>query len=44
MLRSYRAKPELDGAVCFGINCMVVEGDRQTVSVGQQVDVALAFL
>jgi hypothetical protein len=44
LLRSYRTKPELDGAVCFGMNCMAVEGDRQTVSIGQQVDLALASL
>ena len=44
LLRSYRAKPALDGAICFGMNCIVVEGDRQTISIGQQVDVELAFL
>jgi uncharacterized protein YcbX len=43
LLRSYRTKPALDGAICFGMNCIVVEGERQTISIGQQVDVALAF-
>lgn len=44
LLRSYRAKPALDGAICFGMNCIVVEGEPQTIRVGQQVDVELAFL
>lgn len=37
-------KPELDGAICFGMNCIVVEGEQQTIAVGQQVELTLAFL
>jgi uncharacterized protein YcbX len=36
-------KPELDGAICFGMNCIVVEGERQAISIGQQVELTLAF-
>lgn len=43
LLRSYRTKPELDGAICFGMNCIVVEGERQMIAVGQQVELTLAF-
>jgi uncharacterized protein YcbX len=43
LLRSYRSKPELDGAICFGMNGIVVEGEQEQISVGQQVEVVLAF-
>lgn len=43
ILQSYRAKPEVDGAVCFGMNNILLDGDGQRVEVGQPVDVTLAF-
>jgi uncharacterized protein YcbX len=43
ILQSYRAKPELDGAICFGMNSIVIEGDGQRLRVGQEVTVTLAF-
>jgi len=43
ILQSYRAKPELDGAICFGMNCIVVAGAGLRLKVGQRVDVTLAF-
>lgn len=39
----YRAKPELDGALCFGMNCIVAEGDGELLRVGQDIEVELAF-
>jgi len=43
VLQSYRAKPELDGAICFGMNAIVTEGAGQRLRVGQQVVANLAF-
>lgn len=43
ILQSYRAKPELDGALCFGMNAIVTAGDGLLVQVGQEIEVALAF-
>jgi uncharacterized protein YcbX len=43
VLRSYRTKPELDGAICFGMNCIVTQGEVQQIEVGQHVGVTLAF-
>jgi len=43
ILQSYRAKPELDGALCFGMNAIVTAGDGRIVRVGQEIEVALAF-
>ncbi len=43
VLRSYRSKPELDGAICFGMNGIVVEGEQELITVGQQVELELAF-
>lgn len=43
IMQSYRAKPELDGALCFGMNCLVVAGAGQVLSVGQEIEVTLAF-
>ncbi|MBY0556636.1 MAG: MOSC N-terminal beta barrel domain-containing protein [Burkholderiaceae bacterium] len=43
IMQSYRAKPELEGALCFGMNCLVVAGAGQLVSVGQEIFVTLAF-
>jgi uncharacterized protein YcbX len=43
ILQGYRAKPEVDGAICFGMNNILLEGDGQQVRVGQEIDVELAF-
>lgn len=43
ILQSYRAKPELDGALCFGMNAILTAGDGQLVRVGQEIAVELAF-
>lgn len=43
LLQAYRAKPELDGAVCFGMNSILITGDGQRVRVGQEIVVTLAF-
>ena len=43
LLRGYRAKAELDGAICFGMNSIVVEGGQQSIHVGQEIGVTLAF-
>lgn len=43
ILATYRAKPALDGAICFGMNCIVTAGDGEQLVVGQQVNVRIAF-
>ncbi len=43
MMQSYRRKPQLDDAVCFGMNCIVTAGEGQRLVVGQQVEMTLAF-
>ncbi|MDC8760237.1 MOSC domain-containing protein [Janthinobacterium fluminis] len=43
ILQSYRGKPELDGAICFGMNCIVVDGADERIRVGQEIGVELAF-
>jgi uncharacterized protein YcbX len=43
ILRTYRTKPAMDDAICFGMNSIVTEGDGQRVVVGQAVTMTLAF-
>ena len=43
VMQSYRAKPEVDGALCFGMNSILTGGDGLTVRVGQEIAVTLAF-
>ena len=43
IMQSYRAKPELDGALCFGMNSILLSGEGQRVRVGQEIVVTLAF-
>ena len=43
ILQSYRNKPQLDDAACFGMNCIVTKGGGERLFVGQQVEAALAF-
>lgn len=43
IMQSYRAKPELEGALCFGMNSILIAGADQRVRVGQEIEVTLAF-
>lgn len=43
ILQGYRAKPQLDGAACLGMNCIVVAGAGCTLRAGQALEAALAF-
>jgi uncharacterized protein len=43
IMQSYRANPKLDGALTFGMNTILLEGEGQVVRVGQEVAVDLAF-
>lgn len=43
ILRTYRTKPALDGAICFGMNCIVTQGEGEQLVVGQELGVRLAF-
>jgi hypothetical protein len=43
ILQSYRANPKLDGAVTFGMNAIVLNGEGEVLRVGQEVDIDLAF-
>lgn len=43
ILGTYRANPKLDGAITFGMNAILLEGDGEVLRVGQEVDVALDF-
>lgn len=43
ILQTYRAKPQLDGAPCFGMNAIVIAGEGTVLRVGQEVAATLAF-
>jgi uncharacterized protein YcbX len=43
ILLTYRANPRMDGAVCFGMNCIVTAGAPGTLRVGQPIGASLAF-
>ncbi|MFL6657895.1 MAG: MOSC domain-containing protein [Massilia sp.] len=43
ILRTYRTKPAMDDAICFGMNSIVIAGDGERVYVGQPVTMSLAF-
>jgi uncharacterized protein YcbX len=43
ILQSYRANPKVDGGLTFGMNAILVAGDGQTIRIGQEVDLHLAF-
>jgi uncharacterized protein YcbX len=43
ILLTYRANPRMDGAVCFGMNCIVTAGAPGILRVGQPIEAALAF-
>jgi uncharacterized protein YcbX len=43
MLRTYRKDPRVDGAITFGMNCIVVQGVEYTLKVGQPVGANYRF-
>ncbi|MES2739472.1 MAG: MOSC N-terminal beta barrel domain-containing protein [Pseudomonadota bacterium] len=43
ILQGYRRKAELDDAICFGMNSIVMQGGEERVRVGQEVTIELAF-
>lgn len=43
ILQSWRAKAILDGAVCVGMNCIVLEGEGAILRVGAALEVSLSF-
>ncbi|MGZ8302345.1 MAG: MOSC domain-containing protein [Telluria sp.] len=43
VMQAYRRKPQLDDAVCFGMNCIVTAGEGQRLFVGQEVAAELSF-
>jgi uncharacterized protein YcbX len=43
ILQAYRRNPRLDGAVCFGMNCIAAAGAGERLFVGQGVAAVLAF-
>lgn len=43
ILRAYRANPKLDGAITFGMNAILLEGEGQVLRVGQEVEILLDF-
>lgn len=43
IMQGYRANPKLDGALTFGMNTILLEGEGQVLRVGQDVTVDLAF-
>ncbi|APA70439.1 MOSC domain-containing protein [Janthinobacterium sp. 1_2014MBL_MicDiv] len=43
VMYGYRAKPELDGAICFGMNAIVTQGGDERIVVGQDIGFELAF-
>lgn len=43
ILQAYRAKPELDGAICFGMNAIVLAGTGTVLRIGEEINVNLAF-
>jgi len=43
ILQTYRANPRMDGAVCFGMNCIVVAGAGRELHLGQELETEIAF-
>lgn len=43
ILQSWRSKAILDGAVCVGMNCIVLEGEGRILRIGQALEVSLSF-
>jgi uncharacterized protein YcbX len=43
ILGQYRANARMDGAICFGMNCIVTAGEGAELHVGQSLEAELAF-
>ena len=43
MLQSYRADPQMDGGITFGMNAIVLSGEDSTLRVGQAVGANYTF-
>lgn len=43
ILQTYRANPKVDGAISFGMNAILLEGEGRLLRVGQEIDLRLAF-
>jgi uncharacterized protein YcbX len=43
ILQAYRANSRMDGAVCFGMNCIVTAGASYRLRIGQELTPSLAF-
>ncbi|MBR7779089.1 MOSC domain-containing protein [Undibacterium rugosum] len=43
ILQSYRSNPKVDGETTFGVNLIVAQGLGQTLQVGAQLDIDIAF-
>lgn len=43
ILSSYRSKPQLEGAVCFGMNAVLEGAEEVAVAVGQEIPAELKF-
>jgi uncharacterized protein YcbX len=43
ILQTYRAIERMEGAICMGMNCIVVRGAGSELCVGQELDAELAF-
>jgi len=43
ILRTYRANPRVNGAVSFGMNLILAQGEEQTIRIGQEFETELSF-
>lgn len=43
VLQTYRANPRMEGAVCFGMNCIVTAGAGSELHLGQELETEIAF-
>jgi uncharacterized protein YcbX len=43
ILGQYRANARMEGAICFGMNCIVTAGEGAELRVGQAIEAELAF-
>jgi uncharacterized protein YcbX len=43
ILQSYRVNPKVDGGITFGMNVILLAGENETLHIGQNADIELAF-
>lgn len=43
LLQTYRADPRIGGAIAFGMNAILLEGEGETLHIGQEIALRLAF-